>query len=104
MKHHISVTVRVDGGIEHQFDQVLEGEGKTIGLVDVAARVISNVDGEWQHERGAGCHNRAKYPWPGVGHAVLRWWNSLVKRGPDFVMVKGSAGTYKKGQEFDVGS
>ena len=102
MKHHISVTVRVDGGIEHQFDQVLEGQALAISLVSQAAQAISNVTSGWHHDRGAGCHDRTKYPWPGVGHAVLRWWDSLVKRGPDFVMVKGSAGTYKKGQEFDI--
>ena len=75
MKHHISVTVRVDGAIEHIFNLVLEGEGKTIGLIDAAARVISRVDGGWKHERGAGCHNRAKYPWEGASRSIIRWWD-----------------------------
>ncbi|KKK88053.1 hypothetical protein LCGC14_2747020, partial [marine sediment metagenome] len=46
MKHHISVTVRVDGGIEHQFDQVLEGRKKTFHLVCEAAQAMNYINQE----------------------------------------------------------
>ena len=75
MKHHISVTVRVDGDIEYQFDQILEGEGRTTTLVGEAARAISKVGGKWQRERGAGCSNRVKHPWSGASRSILRWWD-----------------------------
>jgi len=62
MEHRITVTVRVDGGIEHEFDQVLKGKEKTRNLVSKSARAISDIAGEWQHERGPDRPDG----WPGI--------------------------------------
>ncbi len=69
MKHHISVTVRVDGGIEHEFDQVLEGKEKARKLINEVAWAISDIDGEWQHE---GDSFRRKEPWPGMARCFTK--------------------------------
>ena len=81
MKHHISVTVRVDGGIEHIFDQVLEGRKKTFHLVCEAAQAMNyiNQESEWRYDRGPEYRPIAKRQWPGASRSILRWWDSRIK-------------------------
>ena len=67
MKHRLSIEVRVDGGLEHIFSQVLDGEVNTRSRLNEAVRAISDVDGEWQHGE-----DFAKEEWPGMARCFTR--------------------------------
>ena len=67
MKHRLSIEVRVDGGLEHIFSQVLEGEVNTGCRVKEVAQAISNVGAEWQHGE-----DFAKEEWPGMARCFTK--------------------------------
>ena len=85
--HSISIEVRVDGAIEHSFNQVIEGKENVQNCLDAVARAILETDSEWKHKQ-CPVDVRLRHPWEGTPER--------------FIVAKGRVGTYRKGQEFEL--
>ena len=67
MKHRLSVIVRVDGAVEHDFSRVLSDEEKTRDCLDEVAQAISGVSSEWERKQ-----RLAMSTWPGMARCFTR--------------------------------